>query len=319
MQSNLTFFIFLFFILISSFFPLLLRFQKIFYNPNLKSNVDSINNQSAFSKITIVYMSPNGSTRKCANLIAEQLKEKGEVSLIDLSTIGFNEIESKISGTTLLGVGSPTYHLNMLDPVKEFLKRIPNINPKEGQDRYAFCFSTYGHVNSGKTLINMAKILHKKHYNILSALKLQAKHFYQNSIKFPEKEDEEMIIKFSETIENRLNNPIEWKILSKMLNYQYWKAKIIYPFIQMFGNGFRVPKMKFNKDLCTNCGLCEKNCPTHVIDSYELPLKKKGCIYCFNCVMVCPTGAIYSDIDKIEKVLKFNAKVLHEKSIRAII
>ena len=104
-----------------------------------------------------------------------------------------------------------------------------------------------------------------------------------------------------------------------MLNYQYLKVKIIYPFIRIFGKSFRVPKFKFNKDLCTSCGLCEENCPTHVIITSELPKKQKGCIYCFNCVMVCPTGAIYSDLDKVKRILKFNAKVLHEESIRDII
>ena len=104
-----------------------------------------------------------------------------------------------------------------------------------------------------------------------------------------------------------------------MLNYQYLKVKAIYPFIRIFGSSFRVPKFNFNEDLCTSCGLCEESCPTHVIIISELPKKQKGCIYCFNCVMVCPTGAIYSDLDKVKRVLKFNAKLLHEESIREII
>lgn len=70
----------------------------------------------------------------------------------------------------------------------------------KGQERYSFCFTTYGHVNSGKTLINIAKILHKKHFIVLGALKLRAKHFYQKSIKFPNSEDQDLILKFCETI-----------------------------------------------------------------------------------------------------------------------
>jgi len=103
----------------------------------------------------------------------------------------------------------------------------------------------------------MTKILHKKHYTVLGALKLRAKHFYQKSIKFPSSEDQDLILKFCETIKYRITNPIEWRKLSKMLNYQYLKVKVIYPIIQIFGNSFRVPKFNFNKDLCTSCGLCE--------------------------------------------------------------
>ncbi len=286
---------------------------------NLRSREETINERDVFSKVTIVYMSPNGCTKKCAELIAERLKGEGEVLLIDLARIDPSELESIISETTLLGVGSPTYHLNMLDPVKIFLEGIPNIPINKGRGRYSFCFTTYGHVNSGKTLINMAKILHKKHYTVLGALKLRAKHFYQHSIEFPSSEDQNLILKFCETVKYRITNPIEWRELSKMLNYQYLKVKVIYPFIRLFGSNFRVPKLNFNKDLCTSCGLCEENCPTRVIIVSDLPKKQKGCIYCFNCVMVCPTGAIYSDLDKIKRVLKFNAKVLHEESIREII
>ncbi|GAI67936.1 unnamed protein product, partial [marine sediment metagenome] len=167
---------------------------------NLRSSEETIQECDVFSKITIVYMSPNGSTRKCAELIAEQLKGEGEVLLIDLAEIDSNEIESIISETTLLGVGSPTYHLNMLDPVKKFLEGILNIHINKSQGRYSFCFTTYGHVNSGKTLINMAKKLHKKGYTVLGALKLRAKHFYQKSIEFPSSEDRDLIMKFYETI-----------------------------------------------------------------------------------------------------------------------
>lgn len=89
---------------------------------NLGSNKLTTNKHYVFSKVTIVYMSPNGSTRKCAEIITKQLKGKGEVSLIDLARIDSSELESIISETTFLGVGSPTYHLSMLDPVKIFLE-----------------------------------------------------------------------------------------------------------------------------------------------------------------------------------------------------
>ena len=111
-----------------------------------------------------------------------------------------------------------------------------------------------------------------------------------------------------------------FKLSIQFLNLlQDYNRFLIYPFIRIFGSSFRVPKFNFNKDLCTFYGLCEENCPTHVIVVSELPKRQKGCIYCFNCVMVCPTGAIYSDLDKVKRVLKFNAKVLHEESIREIL
>ena len=48
-----------------------------------------------------------------------------------------------------------------------------------------------------------------------------------------------------------------------------------------------------NKELCTQCGACAKDCPVGVIKMDEFPvMEKKGCFECQQCLAVCPTAAL---------------------------
>ena len=54
---------------------------------------------------------------------------------------------------------------------------------------------------------------------------------------------------------------------------------------------------KIDKDRCTQCGLCSKECPMLIINGKsEYPEikegKEKACIKCQHCLAVCPTGAL---------------------------
>jgi len=96
-------------------------------------------------------------------------------------------------------------------------------------------------------------------------------------------------------------------VLKKKLNYMSMKVRVLYPFVRAFGR-FRITKIRFDKDLCTECGACENACPVHVISVQEFPKKRNGCLHCFNCVMAYPTGAICADIEEARNIIRFNEK-----------
>lgn len=54
--------------------------------------------------------------------------------------------------------------------------------------------------------------------------------------------------------------------------------------------------MKVDKDKCTSCGLCIKNCPFKCweMDADKFPKMKKEyvCFSCYNCMIPCPVGAV---------------------------
>lgn len=262
-------------------------------------------------KVGVVYMSPNGSTKAVATLLAKELAFMGEVRLFNLSDYesdeGQLEIRNQLAEIPILGIGTPVYQLTMLDPIKRLLKGLPSTRATGNKQRKAFCFATFGGVNSGKTLLDICKMLHNRDFEILGALKLLAPHFCDDDVEFPTNEDRTLVSEFTSIMSQRLEKLVEWTVLKKKLNCMSAKVKLLYPFVRAFGR-FRVTKIKFDKDLCTICGACEDACPVHVISAQDLPRKRNGCLHCFNCVMACPTGAIHADIEEARSIIRFNEK-----------
>ncbi len=262
-------------------------------------------------RVGIVYLSPNGSTKDVAALLAEELAFLREVELFNLSDYGSDdgrlEIRNLLAEIPILGIRTPVYQLTMLDPIKHLLKGLLNVGATANEPRKAFCFTTFGGVNSGKTLLNMCKMLHSRGFEILGALKLLTPHFYDEDVEFPRSEDRTLISEFVSIMRQRLEKPIEWTVLKKKLNYMSMKVRVLYPFVRAFGR-FRITKIRFDKDLCTECGACENACPVHVISVQDLSKKRNDCLHCFNCVIACSTGAMHADIEEARRIIRFNKK-----------
>ncbi len=68
------------------------------------------------------------------------------------------------------------------------------------------------------------------------------------------------------------------------------------PVVMKPGARFSYWKIKLKKDLCTECGMCEKNCPMNIkLLSYMKNDKRvlsTECIACQQCVNICPEEAI---------------------------
>ncbi len=50
---------------------------------------------------------------------------------------------------------------------------------------------------------------------------------------------------------------------------------------------------RFNRDQCTQCGLCQQFCPAKSINPWDqVPLSEETCEHCHFCELICPGGAI---------------------------
>ncbi len=85
--------------------------------------------------------------------------------------------------------------------------------------------------------------------------------------------------------------------------------------------------ISINKDLCTGCGLCKKDCPFNSFNIVEKKMEiiKQDCIKCCHCLAICPNNAItisgFIDEPKvITKEMKVSPDILidHIKSRRSI-
>ena len=68
------------------------------------------------------------------------------------------------------------------------------------------------------------------------------------------------------------------------------------PALMKFGSRFSIWKIEIDRDSCTDCGLCEQNCPMNVkLISYMnngQRILSTECIACQQCVNICPESAI---------------------------
>ncbi len=74
------------------------------------------------------------------------------------------------------------------------------------------------------------------------------------------------------------------------------------------------PKIKFNHNKCTKCGLCKKKCPVKAIEMKPFPeADMKKCIRCLCCVEVCPYDAPYVEyhpaVQIMKKIFKFLKRI----------
>jgi ferredoxin len=66
-----------------------------------------------------------------------------------------------------------------------------------------------------------------------------------------------------------------------------------------------IPK-NVSTEACTQCGICEEECPVDAVILDPYPEFDQKCIDCFNCIRLCPEEAIASSVslDDIAKHIR---------------
>lgn len=87
------------------------------------------------------------------------------------------------------------------------------------------------------------------------------------------------------------------EIIGEKMKLNFKKPASAYSFttsiFHQINNLFPKPKIAFSYDECTQCHLCEKNCPVNAISLSPYPVcSHKNCIRCGCCIEVCPNAAI---------------------------
>ena len=103
--------------------------------------------------ILIAYVSAYGYTGEAAEIIAESIREIGDydVKVVDIEHIGTDELDSLLTISSALLVGSPTINQNTLLPV---YKLFALINPIRDRGKLAGAFGSYGWSGEAPEIIN---------------------------------------------------------------------------------------------------------------------------------------------------------------------
>ncbi len=108
---------------------------------------------SDINRVLIAYVSAYGYTGEMAELIAEGIRQAGniDVEVVDIEHMQSNDLEEKIIRSHALLVGSPTINRNTLLPVYRLFSVI---NPLRDKEKLATAFGSYGWSGEAVKLIN---------------------------------------------------------------------------------------------------------------------------------------------------------------------
>lgn len=278
----------------------------------------SVTEVTLAATVCIAYISPNGSTTKVAETIADQVADCGaEAALTDLSN--GEETQSLIrkmssDEETLLFVGSPVYMNMAVPPVMAFIDKLPH-----SPGRWAVPFVTYGMACSGIALWQMADALQGKGFRIAGAAKVAALHSMMWSSDHPEGEgcptadDLSHVRTLVETIQSRLNSSALVPLNLSALDYHppelAAKSKE-----QLTQPRKGIPRT-VDEDMCDVCGECEQNCPVGAITLDPTPSFGEACFDCCNCIRLCPKNAIIPAVPlaAIQKMIHERVKTIDEQ------
>jgi NAD-dependent dihydropyrimidine dehydrogenase PreA subunit len=228
------------------------------------------------------YFSPNGETKKIAQLFYNELGGQ----FIDL-TLPQSRVDHRKLKADLYILSLPAYSRNIPIPLRGFL-----IHIKAPQ---VFINLTYGGFSYGNVLHKIKKRLLVS--KIIGFTITPVKHSYLDQKTDIQKNAYDSVIK-------------------KLKTHNYKEVRVPYRIHNIFQTIFEKSRTRSNfklmvdKDLCNQCNLCVNECPSGSITQSIRILD--SCISCNHCVQVCPTHAITS---KKSKFLSFYLKRKQKTSV----
>jgi ferredoxin len=258
----------------------------------------------------IVYCSPAGTTRKVAEAIESRLRElERSVVQFDLARTGPEDIRQfflSSGGPFCLWVGTPVYAQHPVPPVLSLLDHLPEAS----EERAAVPFVTFGAVSSGVALPEMADRLGHKRYSTVAAAKVVAEHssMWQSDSPLgtgrPAESDLAEVRRLADTVLHKLDSEA-WQALPRgQLDYQpeWLKEQAAEMSIERL-KGFH-PGYALDEASCTQCGICEQECPAGAIRLDPYPRRDDSCFLCNNCARLCPEDAMSIDTAPLEKRIR---------------
>ncbi len=264
------------------------------------------------NKVTIFFFSPQENTRIIAEWFRDIFQEKGidarTRDIAGLTRKGDMELEiGFLERTDLLLIGSPVYSWHIVSPVEGFVSRLPRVH-----NQRVVPFVTYGGINSGEALSELARSLKKHGYLIAGAGKFLGKHSLMFGGKkplgrnHPNAGEKALVKKLVEKIlsesfaEKGSVDSVSWQALgNKRALVRMLSQRVNMKFL-----GPMMPKIGVQTKKCSKCRACLEACPVKVISLDPEPRILPGCIYCYNCVRLCPEGVFNASMISLEMALR---------------
>ncbi|PKO14583.1 MAG: hypothetical protein CVU39_13990 [Chloroflexi bacterium HGW-Chloroflexi-10] len=261
--------------------------------------------------ILLLYISPNKTTEKISYALRDRFIQDGhKVTTLNignqtnrnpqnLSPQIFDEVD-------LIGIGSPAYHMRILEPMENFLSiALPRLK----KPVKAFIYLAFGGITTGKAFLNTSKILKQHAISIVGGMKVWAPHFY-NHVSYPDPSALKTIDLFCSRLSENQFQSIPWEKVKQMFSYQTWQVNAVYPLTHWIGKLRQLP-IRIDHNKCIKCKRCVNECPTGAMEMGETVIhNSQKCIYCYHCTTVCSRQAILCPTEKVEDMLRINKKII---------
>ena len=224
---------------------------------------------SNFEKISKIYFSPSGTTKKVVDEVAKNFNMKSE----NYDLLSFDE--EKSFKDELVIIGMPVFNARIPKLAYERLSKMKAENTK------AVVVLNYGNMDYGDSLLELCELLKENNFKIVGIATTVSQNSLFNQIaeNRPDESDLKRIDEFSRKVIEKLE--------SKKDNEIFVSGYKPYP-------EYKIPEFSISCDenLCTECLDCAYTCPEEAI-SHDSPAmtSRKDCTLCSTCINVCPEGA----------------------------
>lgn len=226
-------------------------------------------------RIISIYFSPNGSTKKIVNNIANKLSN--DVLEIDLTELESRDKKRIFNEDDLVVIGFPVY----ADRLPSISKEI--FNNLRGNNTPSVTIVSYGNRDYGDALLELKENLEKINIKVISAAAVIGEHCLNHNVakSRPDKDDLDILYKFTKDIKDKILTITDINEINSI------KIKGNHPY-----HPLKKQPTPIGDSKCIQCGLCEKNCPVNAIDKIDYRKTNSDiCIFCGKCMNVCPTNA----------------------------
>lgn len=261
--------------------------------------------------ILLLYISPNKTTEKISRALASRLTGDGHaVTLLDIGKRVNGEFPHDdpgfFQGFDLIGIGSPVFHMRILEPMQAFLE---SALPLGGPQPRAFIYLTYGGITTGKAFANTARLLKQRQIALVGAMKVWAPHFYDHT-PYPDPAALATLDQFCSQLASNRYAELAWDRVDSLFSTRRWRVKAIYPFTEWIGRLRELP-IQFDAEKCVRCKRCVNECPSGAIEFNPVPVRDaRKCIHCYHCTLACPKQAVVCPTEKVEAMVRRNKKTI---------
>ena len=251
-------------------------------------------------KTVIFYFSQSGNSLFVAKKLAEGIENATLVSIPE----AIRKNSYSYLNYQRVGIILPLYYMSMPVMAWEFISKL-----EITKDSYLFSIVTRAS-SKGRIFYEINKLLKKNEVSLSFASYLT---FPDSYIRWNEAPSEEKIFKQNENAKKSLEsltnkilcgeNFVEkegglYKLVS-LIVYNVWKSRL-----RAINKSFKV------NNLCAQCGICEKTCPSRNIKLENgRPKWLDRCQDCMACVQHCPKKAIYFNSRTINKRRYINPNI----------